>query len=132
MRKMLETLNRQYGTMIMIASHILSELYKLATGYAIIDGGCLALGLVFLIASIQIWSLEAVSPTMGIGSMIGTFLGGDIVLYGFMLLTANILAEAYRSSAMKNIIGRGISKKHYYLSIYRAYHIRSICTGYAD
>lgn len=41
MRKMLETLNRQNGTTILIASHILSELYKLATDYAIIDGGCL-------------------------------------------------------------------------------------------
>ena len=80
--------------------------------------GCLALGLIFLIATIRISSLEAAfDPTMGIDSMISTFLSGDIVLYGFMLLTANILAEAYRSGAMKNIIGRGISKKHYYLSI---------------
>jgi ABC-2 type transport system ATP-binding protein len=41
MRKMLEQINRENGTTIMIASHILSELYKLATDYAIIDGGCL-------------------------------------------------------------------------------------------
>ena len=41
MRKMLEMLNHEHGTTIMIASHILSELYKLSTDYAIIDGGCL-------------------------------------------------------------------------------------------
>ena len=36
-----------------------------------------------------------------------TFLGGDFVLYAFMLLTANMIAEAYRSGVMKNIIGLG-------------------------
>ena len=34
-----------------------------------------------------------------------------------MLLTANMIAEAYRSGVMKNIIGRGIPKKQYYLSV---------------
>lgn len=54
---------------------------------------------------------------MSIDSLMNTFLSGDTILYAFMLLTANMVAEAYRSGVMKNIIGRGISKKQYYLSI---------------
>ena len=54
---------------------------------------------------------------MGINSLMDTFLSGDIILYAFMLLTANLVAEAYRSGVMKNIIGRGIAKKNFYLSI---------------
>lgn len=49
--------------------------------------------------------------------MMQTFLGGDMVLYAFMVLASNIIAEVYRSGAMKNIVGRGISKKNYYLSM---------------
>ena len=80
--------------------------------------GCLALSFIFLMVSIRVFSaaLES-SSAMGVNSLIVTFLGGDIILYAFMLLTANIIAEAYRTGAMKNIIGRGISKKQYYLSI---------------
>ena len=77
--------------------------------------GCLALGVIFLIVSIRFPSLGLESS--GIDSLFGTFLGGDIVLYAFMLLTANMIAEAYRSGVIKNIVGRGISKKPYYLSI---------------
>lgn len=80
--------------------------------------GCLALSFIFLIVTIRFSSLESeLIPLMGIDSLIGTFLNGDIILYAFMLLTANMVAEAYSSGAMKNIIGRGISKKQYYLSI---------------
>lgn len=80
--------------------------------------GCLAFSFILLIVSIRYSSLEsALVPVMGIESLIGTFLGSDILLYTFMLLTANMIAEAYRSGVMKNMIGRGISKKQYYLSI---------------
>ena len=80
--------------------------------------GCLALSFIFLIVSIRFSSqgLEP-SPVMGVESLMSTFLSGDIILYAFMLLTANMVAEAYRSGVMKNIVGRGISKKQYYLSI---------------
>ena len=80
-----------------------------------IESSCLALSFIFLIISIRFSSLGAESS--GVESLIGTFLSGDIVLYGFMLLTANMIAEAYSSGVMKNIIGRGIPKKRYYLSI---------------
>ena len=80
--------------------------------------GCLALSIILLMISIRTFSpeLEA-GPVMGVSSFMDTFLSGDITLYAFMLLTANLVAEAYRSGAMKTIIGRGIPKKKYYLSI---------------
>ena len=81
--------------------------------------GCLALSCVFLAVSIRL-SLSlasATNPVMGIEGLFDTFLGGDTVLYVFMLLTANTVAETYRSGVMKNIIGRGIEKKQYYFSI---------------
>lgn len=76
--------------------------------------GCLALSLIFLIVSIRYFSPES---TTVIDTLLGTFLGGDIVLYAFMLLAANMVAESYLSGAIKNVIGRGIPKKQYYLSI---------------
>ena len=80
--------------------------------------GCLALSFIFLIVSIRSFSPEfEEGSAMGVNSLSGTFLGGDIILYAFMLLAANIVAEAYRTGAMKNIVGRGLSKKQYYLSI---------------
>lgn len=81
--------------------------------------GCLALSCVFLAVSIRLaFSLASVSnPVIGIEGLFNTALGGDIILYVFMLLTANTVAETYRSGVMKNIIGRGIAKKKYYLSI---------------
>ena len=81
--------------------------------------GCLALSCVFLAISIRLsFSLASASnPVMGVEGLFDTFLGGDTILYIFMLLTANTVAETYRSGVMKNIIGRGISKKQYYLSI---------------
>ncbi|MEQ2457234.1 hypothetical protein [Flavonifractor hominis] len=81
--------------------------------------GCLALSCIFLVASIRLsFSLASASnPVMGIEGLFDTFLGSDIILYVFMLLTANTVAETYRSGVMKNIIGRGIARKQYYFSI---------------
>lgn len=80
--------------------------------------GCLAINVIFLITTMRISSLiPGSSASMGVETMMNTFLSSDIVLYAFMLLTANMIAEAYRSGVMKNIVGRGISKKKYYLSI---------------
>ena len=76
---------------------------------------CLALGVILLMISIRNFSPEPESTTV-MGSLMGTFLGGNILLYAFMLLTTNMVAEAYRSGVMKNIIGRGLSKKQYCLS----------------
>ena len=95
--------------------------------------GCLALSCVFLFVSIRLsFSLASVlNPVMGIEGLFNTFLGGDTVLYVFMLLTANMVAETYRSGVMKNIIGRGIAKKQYYLSI--VFTVSIVCVfGNAD
>ncbi len=95
---------------------IRGHIYQLKKDYFFF--GCIALSFIFLIVSIRFFSPETgASPAMGIDNLMGTFLDGNIILYAFMLLTANIIAEAYRSGVMKNIIGRGISKKQYYLSI---------------
>ena len=81
--------------------------------------GCLVLSCVCLFVSMRLsFSLTAaLSPATGIQGLFDTFLGGDTVLYVFMLLTANTVAEMYRSGVIKNIVGRGIHKKQYYLSI---------------
>ena len=80
--------------------------------------GCLAAGFLFLMASIRLSSFSMeLSPVTGVENLIGTFFNGDIVLYAFMLLTTNMIAEAYRSGVMKNMIGRGLSKKQYYFSV---------------
>ena len=81
--------------------------------------GCLALSCVLLFGSIRLsLSLASVStPVMAIEGLFNTFLGGDAILYVFMLLTANTVAETYRSGVMKNLIGRGVAKKQYYLSM---------------
>ena len=63
--------------------------------------GCLGVGLIFLAISIRIFLLGFTSDT-GMTSMMQTFLGGDMVLYAFMVLATNIIAEVYRSGAMKN------------------------------
>ena len=80
--------------------------------------GCLVAGFLFLMASIRLSSFSMeLSPVTGVENLIGTFFNGDIVLYAFMLLTTNMIAEAYRSGVMKNMIGRGLSKKQYYFSV---------------
>lgn len=76
--------------------------------------GCLAVSIIFLVISIRFSSHLSESGPEG---LMNTFLGGDIILYAFMLLTASMIAEAYRSGVMKNIVGRGIPKKQYYLSV---------------
>ena len=81
--------------------------------------GCLAISFVLLFVSIRLsLSLTSVDdPVTGLEGLLDIFFSGDTVLYIFMLLTANMIAEAYRTGVMKNILGRGIAKKHYYLSL---------------
>lgn len=94
--------------------------------------GCLALSFIFLMISIRNSSPAPEStPVMGVDSLIGTFLSGDIILYAFMLLTANIVAEAYRSGVMKNIIGARY-REGKILSFDCFHNIRCIFIGNAD
>ena len=104
---------------------IRGHIYQLRRDYFFY--GCLAVSIVYLFMSIRLTlSLaSALSPLMGVDGLLDTFLGGDTILYAFMLLTANMVAETYRTSVMKNIIGRGIAKKQYYLSI-----VLTISTAY--
>ena len=91
--------------------------------------GCLAISCVFLVISIRL-SLtlaSAINPVTGIEGLFDIFFSGDTVLYIFMLLTANMVAETYRSGVMKSVIGRGIAKKQYYLSI-----VVTVTIGHAD
>ena len=46
-----------------------------------------------------------------------------------MLLTANMIAEAYRSGTMKNIIGRGIEKKNFTMTILTRNAITGVILG---
>lgn len=93
--------------------------------------GCLAFALVFLGISIRVSSFGTgfVSGT-GLENMFHTFLNGNVVLYAFMLLTANMIAESYHSGAIKNIVGRGINKKEL-LFFYHCYYICGIFAGNA-
>lgn len=78
--------------------------------------GCLALSFIFLIVTIRFSSLESeLIPLMGIDSLIGTFLNGDIVLYAFMLLTANMVAEncSYSKFAVCKNSHNNTDDKHY-------------------
>lgn len=79
--------------------------------------GCIAVSLIALIISIRSASIFPGSiPVTGIDSFFNLFLGSDIVLYAFMLLTVNMVAETYQSGVIKNIIGKGTSKEKYYIS----------------
>lgn len=103
---------------------IRGHIYQLKKDYFFF--ACLALSLIFLIISIRASSMGfELSPVTGVDSLISTFLGGDIILYAFMLLTANMVAEAYRSGTLKTIIGRGIAKEKYYFSI--VFTISAVC-----
>lgn len=79
---------------------------------------CLGIALVFLVTSIRASFFGSeLTPVTGLESITNAFLGGNIILYAFMLLTANVIAEDYRCGTIKNIVGKGISNKNYYLSI---------------
>lgn len=81
--------------------------------------GCLALACILLGSSIRLsFSLAStVNPVMGVQGLFDIFLGGDTVLYVFMVADGKYRRGNLSLRCIKNIIGRGIAKKQYYLSI---------------
>lgn len=94
---------------------IRGHIYQLKKDYLFF--GCLAISFVLLFVSIRLSLASVDNPVTGLEGLLDIFFSGDTVLYVFMLLTANMVAEAYRTGVTKNILGRGIAKKHYYLSL---------------
>lgn len=95
---------------------IKGHIYQLKKDYFFL--GCIIFSLIYLGLSIKFNSLRIeLTGDNGIETMINSFLSVNIILYAFMLLTSNTVSETYRSGIMKNIIGRGIKKKNYYISM---------------
>ena len=88
--------------------------------------GCLGIGLIFLAVTIRIFLLGFTSDP-GMTSMMQTFLGGDMVLYAFMVLAANhCRGLSFRRHEEHR---RTRHFKEELLFIYGLYYFRRIRTG---